>query len=251
MIWVFAAQSQLTSRGLLDGRKDALVDTRDGTKKLSKRRLDMDRNMINTRCLWGIAALVLLFGCLIAASIIMSAFRDARPQIAEVHQNRSQHVEIPGEVDLELSRKGAYAVYYVRHKGAYIHAEWPPRLDCGLTSKKTGEDIALVPDYVPTNRYWTNDGNQVGVLIYSTTVKNPGLYTLSCNYPNGREGPKLVLAIGPNYILEFLRLAGRMGGSLLRGAGVLCGSFVLSIGVAVLAFVGRRNKRQVVGGLDE
>ena len=74
-------------------------------------------------------------------------------------------------------------------KLARVPAEGAPVLDCRLTSSTTGADIPLVPDYVPTNRYETKDA-RVGVLIYSTTIENPGLHTLSCNYPDERVSPR-------------------------------------------------------------
>lgn len=53
----------------------------------------------------------------------------------------------------------------------------------------------------------------------------------------GRVGPKLVLAIGPNYVWEFLRLAWNLGYPVLGGAGVIYRSVLLSSGIALVAFV--------------
>ncbi|HEY45160.1 MAG: hypothetical protein AMJ88_14855 [Anaerolineae bacterium SM23_ 63] len=209
----------------------------------------MDRHMIRRNRLWyGLAALVLVLGCLAAVILIISTLISYPSLIKEAYKGPLQKVEVPGEADIDLRRKGAYGVYY---EAAHDPTEVPPVLDCSLTSKTTGEDIPLVPDYVPTNRYSTKDGNRVGVLIYSTTVKEPSLHTLSCDYPDGRVSPKLVLAIGPNYIFEFLRVAWNMGGSILGGAGVLCGSFVLSVGIVAVASIRTRKKQQVEGGINE
>jgi hypothetical protein len=204
--------------------------------------------IIKKRRLWyGAAFLILMLGCLAAAILIISTLSTYPSLIADAYKGPLQKVEIPGEADLELSRKGAYAVYYERHKASYIHAEWPPTLDCSLTSKMTGKNIFLVPDYVPSNQYSTKDGDQVGVLIYSTTVEDPGLHTLSCDYADGRVNPKLVLAIGPNYIFEFLRLAWNLGCSILAGVGVLCGSGVLAGVIAIAVFLQARRTSQVNG----
>jgi len=211
----------------------------------------MDRHMSKNRYLWGIAALVLIFGCLTAALLFYkSGIGDYPSLIAEAYKSPLQKIEVPGEMDLVLSRKGAYGVYYEGHQGAYVHAEWAPTLDCILTSKRTGEDVPLVPDYVPTNRYVTK-GGRTGVLIYSTTVENPGLHTLSCDYPNGGMGPQLVLAIGPNYVWEFLRVAWNLGGPVLGGVGIICGSIILSIGIALVALVRGSKLKQVEGEMNE
>jgi len=200
---------------------------------------------MKTSALWfGAAILVLVLGGLAAAILVISTLGTYPALIAEAYQGPRQKVEVPGVEDLELSRKGAYAVYYEEQEGAFIHAEMPPNLDCELTSTITGKDVPLVSDYVPTNRYVTR-GDQVGVLIYSTTVNDPGMHTLSCDYPVGRDGPKLVLAIGPNYFFEFLRVVWNMSGSVLGGVGVLCGSFVLSFSIAAVAIIQRTKEGQV------
>jgi len=207
------------------------------------------QSLRSSRLLFSAAALVFVLGCLGSAMLIIPALSSYPSLIAGAYHNRLQKAEIPGEVDLHLERKGAYGVYYEGHEGAYIHAEWPPTLECSLTSKTTGEDVPLVPDYVPTNRYQTNSG-RVGVLVYSTTIDEPGLHTLSCDYPDGRDGPKLTLAIGPNYFYKFLQVAWNIGSDLLRGVGILCGSFVLSFGIAAIAFIrygtkGRSKKNEM------
>jgi hypothetical protein len=202
----------------------------------------MDRHMIRRHRLWyGVAALVLVLGCLAAAILIISTLTSYPSLIKEAYKNPLQKIEIPGDADIDLRRKGAYGVYYE----TALPKEGPPVLDCSLTSRTTGDDIPLVPDFVPTNRYSTHDGSRVGVLIYSTTIKESGPHTLSCDYPDRRGSPILKLAIGPNYTFEFLRVAWKMGGPILGGVGVLGGSVVFSIGIAVLAFIGTRNKRYV------
>ena len=198
-----------------------------------------------TRTLWyGTSILVLVLGCSAAAILIISTLGSYPSLIAEGYEGPLHKVEVPGMEDLELSRKGAYAIYYEEHEGALIHAEMPPDLDCQLISTTTGKDIPLVPDYVPTNRYETK-GDRVGVLIYSTTVNDPGRHTLSCDYPEGRRGPKLMLAIGPNYFFEFLRVVWNLSGSVLGGVGIFCGSVVISLAIAAVATFRRTKGGQV------
>ncbi|MGB2897267.1 MAG: hypothetical protein WBB65_14025 [Anaerolineales bacterium] len=206
----------------------------------------MNKKMVkNPRWWYFFAALVLALGCLIAAMLFnKSGLGDYPSLIAEAYKDPLQKVEIPGEADLKLSRKGAYAIYCERPKGSYIQAEWPPALDCSLTSKTTGEDVPLVADYVPSNQYSTKDGDQVGMLLYSTTVEDIGLHTLSCDFADGRLSPKLVLAVGPNYFFEFLRVAWNLGGSVLGGVGVLCASSTLAVVIAVAVFLTRRKTSQ-------
>jgi len=208
----------------------------------------MKINRINTRRLWyGAAILVLMLGCLTSAIITISTLSSYPSLISAAYKSPLRKVEVPGEVEIDLSRRGAYGVYL---EAAHVPIEGPPALDCNLNSKTSGDDIPLVPDYVPTNRYETQD-DRVGVLIYSTTVDDPGLYRLSCEYPDGRARSKLMLAIGPNYFFEFLRVAWKLGGSILGGAAVLIGSVVLSFLIALLTFIGTKSQRQVGGELDD
>jgi len=207
----------------------------------------MDTQMIKPRRLWyGVAVFVLVAGCLAAAIVIVVRLATYPALIADAYAGPQQKIEVPGVVELDLTREGAYGVYYEGHEGAYIHAEWPPRLNCHLTAKETGDDVPLVPDYVPGNRYSTADG-RVGVLIYSMTIEEPGRYTLSCKDPLGAGGTTHRLKIGPNYVFEFLRVAWHLGGSLLGALAIFCASMLLSSLIATVTFVRRRRERRVAG----
>jgi hypothetical protein len=194
----------------------------------------MDTHIIVRRRIWiGVAILVLVSGCLGAATLIGFKLTSYPSLIKEAYRDPLQKIEVPGEADIELNRKGAYAVYFETDQVP----EGPPVMDCVLSSKTTGDDIPLVPDFVPTNRYSTKDGSQVGVLIYSTTIDPPGSHKLSCKYPDRHENPKITLAIGPNYFYEFLRVAWKLGGALIGGVALLCGSVILAMGIVSAVIV--------------
>jgi hypothetical protein len=199
----------------------------------------MDSNRMNGYRLWYVAAaLVFVVGCLTATLITISTLTSYPSFIKEAYSSPLQRIEVPGEADIQLRRKGAYGLYY---ESTHVPAGAPPEFNCNLVSMTTGDDIPLVPDYVPTNRY-ENKGGRVGVLIYSTTINHPGLHRLSCVHPDGSESPTRVLAIGPNYVFEFLRVAWKMGGKFLGIGGILFGSVVLSIGIAAVTLFQSREK---------
>jgi hypothetical protein len=205
----------------------------------------MNSQKDRTRHLWyGIAILSLLAGWLAAGSLFLNTLRAYPGSIVEAYKDPRHKVDVPGSADLQLSRKGAYGVYYEGNEGAYVHAEWPPRLDCRLTAKATGADVPLVADYVPGNRYSTKEG-KVGVLIYSTTVQKPGLYTLACDDTVAARGTRHHLAIGPNYVFEFMRVAWHLGGSLLGALAICGGSTLLSMAIVVITFLRTRQKRRI------
>jgi hypothetical protein len=214
----------------------------------NERRYEMDNNMMKRNRLWyTAAALVLVLGCLVATILAISTLSSYPSFIKEAYDSPLQKIEIPGETVIQLRQKGAYGLYY---ESAHVPAGGPPELACNLVSITTGDDIPLVPDYVPTNRYENKDG-RVGVLIYSTTINHPGLHRLSCSHPDGSESPTQVLAIGPNYIFEFLRVAWKMGRTFLGIGGVLFCSVVFSIGITAVALFQSRKKRQLEGGKDD
>jgi len=198
---------------------------------------------------YGLAALTLVLGCLIATAIVYRGTRAVPASIAEAHDlSRLTQVVIPGSADLTLSRTGAYAVYYEYHSVVdgveHISSETPPTLECSLALKAAGRETPVVPDFVETNRYSARMGKgkgmRAGVLIMSTTVDEPGDYTFSCRYPNGREQPEIVLAVGQNILWEDIGILMGTAGSVLGGLAILGGSGVVAIVIAVVVAIKRR-----------
>lgn len=187
--------------------------------------------------LWFAAVIgILLLGWIPTAKLVQAIWRIKVPQIVEVIRDPSQEAWFPGNVDLELQREGAYAIHYLEHDGAYAHAIWPPKLDCRLSEATSGREIPLVSDYVPTNRHET-DGGQVGVMIYSTTIQDPGIHTLSCDYTDGKMGPKFGLIVGPNHVFEFLRLVLPLGLGLFAALIVASATTFISTALLVAGLI--------------
>jgi len=117
-----------------------------------------------------------------------------------------------------------------------------------LTSKTTGADVGVAPDYVETNTYSTKDRERVGVLIQSITIDEPGAYTFSCRYADGRSQPEIVLAVGPNFMWEFFGIAARSGVTLAAGVVALFGSGLVAIAIAIVIAVKRHQPKPAVMG---
>ena len=87
---------------------------------------------------YGLGALSLLIGCLVATAILFFGARDLPAAITEAYDlNSLTQIVVPGSADLALSRTGAYAVYY-EHRSVvdgveYVNGETPPSLNCVLT----------------------------------------------------------------------------------------------------------------------
>ena len=195
---------------------------------------------------YALAVLIPVFGCLIAIAAAYRSF-PSLPGTLESRMNldRLTQVVVPGSEDITFAESGAYAVYYeyrsVVDGAVYANSETPPALVCALTSKATGADIGVVPDYVETNTYSTQHRERVGVLIRSITIDEPGIYTFSCRYTDGRAQPQIVLAVGPNFVWEFFGIAARAGAALAAGPVVLLGSGLVALVIATAIAVKRHR----------
>ena len=198
---------------------------------------------------YGLAALMPVLGCLIAMVMAYQWF-PGLPGIwqAKMSLENLTQVVVPGSKDITFAESGAYAVYYeyrsVVDGAVYASSETPPALVCSLTSKTTGADIGVVPDYVKTNTYSTKDRERVGVLIRSITIDEPGTYTFSCRYADGRSQPGIVLAVGPNFVWEFFGIAARTVVTAAAGLAVLFGSGAVAAVVVIVVAVKRRQSKR-------
>jgi hypothetical protein len=203
---------------------------------------------------YALTALIPLLGCLIAMALVYQWFPGLPGTLgSDMKLHDLTQVMVPGSKDITFAESGAYAVYYEYRSAVdgtvYASSETPPTLVCSLTSKATGVDVGVVPDYVRTNTYSTKDRERVGVLIRSITIDEPGTYTFSCRYADGRSQPEIVLAVGPNFVWEFTSIAARTVLTAIAGLAVLLGSGAVAAFVALtIALKRRQSKRAVVGG---
>lgn len=197
---------------------------------------------------YGLAALIPVLGCLIAMALVWQWFPGLPGTFeAEMDLDNLTQVVVPGTKEIAFANRGAYAVYYeyrsVVDGAVFASSETPPALACSLTSRATGADVAVVPDYVKTNTYATKDRERVGVLIRSISVDEPGTYALSCRYADGSSQPEIVLAVGPNFAWEFLSIAARTVLTAVAGLATLFGSSALAVIIVIVVAIQRRKSR--------
>jgi hypothetical protein len=84
------------------------------------------------------------------------------------------------------------------------------------------------------------DQMTTGVLIMSITVDQPATYTFTCHFEDGRTKPTISVALGPNYVWEFLKTAGHISLPLL-GALVISGSS-LTAGLLMILIAALRRR---------
>ena len=197
------------------------------------------RKLKPTRWLYGLAVLIPIFACVGTALLVYPNVPKLPGALEGMGINDLTQVIVPGSAEVFFPKAGGYAVYYeyrsVIDGVSYVRNKYPPSIHCQLTSKSTGVDIALTPDFVEGNMYATQNQERVGVLINSIIIKNPGVYIFSCQYTDGRTHPEIALAVGPNIIWELFNLAAK------PFAAIVCGGFVfisaLGLSLLIIGFV--------------
>jgi len=204
-----------------------------------------EKKRIPSRWFYGSAVLVILFGTLISAWVLKDSGIAIYPaMIADAYGEDQHRLTVPGSKDIKLTRAGAYGIYYEYSPVNSIrdpNEKMPPAIDCSLTSKSTGAETETVPDYVETNRYWSKDQVNTGVLIMSVTVNRPSTYTFACHYQDDSIEPEISVALGPNYFWEFLRVAGKFSLSLFTAMAISFVSVAIGLIIAIIVAIKRRE----------
>ncbi len=204
-----------------------------------------------TRWYYVLAVLIPIFACMGTTLFVYRNVPKLPGALEGMGINDLTQVIVPGSDDIYFPKAGGYAVYYEYHSVidgvSYVRDKYPPNIDCQLTSKATGADIALTPDFVEGNMYATQNQERVGVLINSIFIKNPGVYKFSCHYPGDRTDPQIALAVGPNIVWEFFNIAAKPVAALTCGAFVFIGALGMSILIVGFVAFKRHQSKEILG----
>ena len=187
-----------------------------------------------SRWYYVLALLIPIFACVGTALLVYPNVPELPGALEAVGVKNLTQVVVPGSADVYFPQKGAYAVYYeyrsVIDGVSYTRDEYPPIMRCQLRSKVTCEVVKLEPTHVEGNVYITRNPHRAAVMYKQISIDQPGIYTFSCQYTDGRTIPKSVMAVGPNIVWEFFNVA------LKPIAAIVCGTFafVSACGISIL-----------------
>lgn len=143
---------------------------------------------------------------------------------------------VPGEVELQLEQAGTHTIYY-EHRSVVdgrvfaTGGEDVSNLLVAVESVTTGRELTLRPS--PGDIEY-EVGGRAGVAVLVFEVAEPGTYRVSGWYPEGAEGPEVVLAVGRGVVRQIAL-------GLAVGIGVPILSWGLAIVIAAVTFVRRRR----------
>jgi len=143
----------------------------------------------------------------------------------------------PGTKDLDLSEVGEYTIFYENLSvvGGRLYSTGdavPEGLEIEVVDLSSGEKVDLRS---PTGSSTYSFGGRSGRSIAAFVVDHPGAYRMKAQYPPGRGGPEVVLAIGSGFF-------GKVMTVVLISSASLFGSVIIA--AAILISAARRRQRE-------
>lgn len=139
----------------------------------------------------------------------------------------SQQFVVPGKSEIFLSEPGKYEIFYeyrsVVNGKVYLTEENLSGLQCTLKDRSTDQFVSMETPSINSNY---SLGGRAGISVLEFTVKKAGIYDLSAQYSNGKEGQEVVLAVGKG-------IGGKISGVIVVGIAI----FILTIALSIIAFV--------------
>jgi hypothetical protein len=183
------------------------------------------QNVRPGKWLYGLAAVIFIAGWALFAVILWKSLSGMDEGL--------QQIVVPGTTELNLAKPGSYSIFheYESVVGSRIYSshENVSGLECSLRSKATGAPVKLSRSTAST-RY--SYGGRSGVSYLDFRIEQPGVYELSAEYPEGVEGPQIVLAVGQGVGL-------RIVAGVLGSMAVVFGCIGLAVAIAVYTGVKR------------
>jgi len=151
-----------------------------------------------------------------------------------------QQVVVPGEAEITLREPGEYTIFYeyqsVVGNRVYSTEQNLSGLECELVSKAKNARIALSPSSMNSTYEL---GGRSGKSVFEFRIIQPGVYELSAGYPEGQQGPEVVLAVGKDFTARMLM-------TIFGGLALVFGSIGIAVAITVVTLIKRgKAKKQL------
>jgi hypothetical protein len=187
-----------------------------------------DQNIKPSRWYYGLAIVVFIIGGSLFTLFLFNSLSGWTGVLTQV--------VVPVKSDITFPETGKYTIFYeyqsvVGNNRLYFTRESLSGLQCTLTSKVTGYRIALSR---PLTRSTYSLGGRKGVSVLEFNIDQPGIYEFSASYPEGQEGPEVVLAMGHGFLKKLM-------GTIFSGLAIFFGSGAMAIAIIVATFLKRQK----------
>jgi hypothetical protein len=139
---------------------------------------------------------------------------------------------VPGEKDINLAAKTKYTIFHeeqtILNGQFYGTTKDVDGLTCTISSAWSDENIPLRQPRASTS-YEIGERHGKSMLEFTTTAA--GAYRFGCEYSDGRDGPQIVLAIGPDGKSEFFPVFAKSFAFMFFGISVGMGLIAVVIGL--------------------
>lgn len=180
-----------------------------------------------SRWYYALAAFVVVAGIALFTSTLMSGLSNLG--------NDLQQVVVPGNSDIMLSEIGEYTIFYENQTTVngriYSTDENIPGLQIEVKNKTTGLEITT---YQPKGSFSYSIGGRSGRSVLAFDIEQPGLYVISAAYPEGRDGPEVVLAVGHE-------ITGNIVSGVLYPLIIFFGSIAAAAAIVILTYLKRQE----------
>ena len=189
-----------------------------------------NQNIKPSRWYYGLAIVVFIIGGSLFTLFLFNSLSGLTGALTQV--------VVPVKNDITFPETGKYTIFYeyqsVVGNRLYFTGESLSGLQCTLASKVTGYRIALSR---PLTRSTYSLGGRKGVSVLEFNIDQPGIYAFSASYPEGQEGPEVVLAMGQGFLKNLM-------GTIFSGLAIFFGSGAIAAAIIVVTSLKRQKAKK-------
>lgn len=189
-----------------------------------------NQNIKPSRWYYGLAIVVFIIGGSLFTLFLFNSLSGLTGALTQV--------VVPVKSDITFPETGKYTIFYeyqsVVGNRLYFTGESLSGLQCTLASKGAGCRIALSR---PLPRSTYSLGGRKGVSVLEFNIDQPGIYEFSASYPEGQEGPEVVLAMGQGFLKNLM-------GTIFGGLAIFFGSGAIAAAIMVVTFLKRQKAKK-------